>query len=107
MTTLIKRYTNRKLYDTTQHAYVTLEDIAEYVINGVDIQVIDNKTKNDITSVTLLQALVEREKRLVRPSDTELLKRILSSREGNLLGYIKSLEVRESFSKGETVVDLY
>ena len=48
----IKRYQNRKLYDTFQSCYVTLEEIAQIIREGNEIQVIDNKTKNDITYMT-------------------------------------------------------
>lgn len=61
---IIKRYQNRKLYDTNQSCYVTLAEISEQVINGQDILVIDNKTKTDITNATLLTAIYEQERRL-------------------------------------------
>ena len=48
---VIKRYQNRKLYDTHQSCYVTLEEISQMIKNGDDLRVIDNKTKNDITVV--------------------------------------------------------
>lgn len=51
---VIKRYSNRKLYDTKDSRYVTLLEIAEYVRAGEDVQVIDNATKEDKTDVTLL-----------------------------------------------------
>jgi polyhydroxyalkanoate synthesis repressor PhaR len=60
---VIKRYQNRKLYDTTDSCYVTLEDIAELVKQGEDIQVIDNASKEDLTGVTLSQIIFEEEKR--------------------------------------------
>ena len=49
---IIKRYQNRKLYDTHQSCYVTLEEIAQIIREGNEIKVIDNKTKNDITTQT-------------------------------------------------------
>ncbi len=57
---LIKRYANRKLYDTKASSYVTLDDVAEILASGEDVQIIDNKTKEDLTRVTLAQILVER-----------------------------------------------
>lgn len=60
---VIKRYTNRKLYDTVDSRYVTLEEIAEMVKLGTDVQIIDNRTKDDLTSVTLAQIIFEEEKR--------------------------------------------
>ena len=60
---VIKRYTNRKLYDTVESRYVTLEEIGEMVRGGTELRIIDNRTKEDITSVTLAQIIFEEEKR--------------------------------------------
>jgi polyhydroxyalkanoate synthesis repressor PhaR len=60
---IIKRYTNRKLYDTVESRYVTLDEIAEMVKAGVDVKIIDNRTKEDLTSITLAQIIFEEEKR--------------------------------------------
>lgn len=59
---VIKRYANRKLYDTRDSRYVTLQQIAEYVKNGEDVTIIDNTTKEDITNATLAQIVYEAEK---------------------------------------------
>lgn len=69
---VIKRYQNRKLYDTTDSCYVTLDDISDMIKQGEDIQVIDNTNKDDLTSVTLAQIIFEAEKRQqnVLPLDT-------------------------------------
>lgn len=58
----IKRYANRKLYDPRQSRYITLDEIAELIDAGEEVRIIDNKSKEDITRVTLAQVLVEREK---------------------------------------------
>jgi polyhydroxyalkanoate synthesis repressor PhaR len=60
---IIKRYTNRKLYDTVESRYVTLDEIAEMVKQGVEVKIIDNRTKEDLTSVTLAQIVFEEEKK--------------------------------------------
>jgi len=65
MQTIIKRYQNRKLYDTNQSCYVTLQEIGELVVSGQDVQVIDNKTKSDITAITLLQVMFDKERNKV------------------------------------------
>ncbi len=91
-TRIIKRYQNRKLYDTHQSCYVTLEEIAQIVREGHEIQVIDNKTKNDITDMTQIQLLFDQERKSTRPSDVELLKRVIRSEEGTFTGHIKALE---------------
>lgn len=60
---IIKRYTNRKLYDTVESRYVTLDEIAEMVKQGSEVKIIDNRTKEDLTSVTLAQIVFEEEKK--------------------------------------------
>jgi polyhydroxyalkanoate synthesis repressor PhaR len=62
-TRVIKRYANRKLYDTQHSRYVTLDQIAEMIRGGDDVKIIDNKSKEDLTSVTLAQIIFEEEKR--------------------------------------------
>jgi polyhydroxyalkanoate synthesis repressor PhaR len=60
---IIKRYANRKLYDTQHSRYVTLEQISEMIRNGDEVKIVDNKTKEDLTSVTLAQIIFEEEKK--------------------------------------------
>lgn len=60
---IIKRYQNRKLYDTQNSSYVTLDQIAKLIKLGQDIQIVDNRTKEDLTSVTLAQIIFEEEKK--------------------------------------------
>ncbi len=62
-TRVIKRYANRKLYDTQHSRYVTLDQIAEMIRGGDDVKIVDNKSKEDLTSVTLAQIIFEEEKR--------------------------------------------
>ena len=59
---VIKRYANRKLYDTRDSKYVTLDRIAEFVRNGEEVKVIDNRSKADLTKVTLAQIIYEEQK---------------------------------------------
>ncbi len=60
---VIKRYTNRKLYDTVESRYVTLDEIAAMIKEGVEVRIVDNRTKEDLTSVTLAQIIFEEEKK--------------------------------------------
>src|SRR5919112_6331120 len=60
---VIKRYTNRKLYDTVESRYVTLDEIASMVKEGVEVKIVDNRSKEDLTSVTLAQIIFEEEKK--------------------------------------------
>ncbi len=63
MPRIIKRYSNRKLYDTEDKRYITLEQIQQLVQDGQDIKVVENQTGEDLTTVTLSQILLEQEKR--------------------------------------------
>lgn len=56
---LIKRYDNRKLYDTSQRAYVTLEELAQIVSGGHEVKVVDQRNGEDITTVVLAQVVLE------------------------------------------------
>jgi polyhydroxyalkanoate synthesis repressor PhaR len=65
---IIKRYTNRKLYDTVESRYVTLDEIAQMVKAGTEVRILDNRTKEDLTSVTLAQIIFEEEKKTSKMS---------------------------------------
>jgi polyhydroxyalkanoate synthesis repressor PhaR len=65
----IKRYSNRKLYDTTERHYVTLADVAGFVRKGDDVQVTDYVTSADLTAQTLAQIIFEEEKKSPRVGD--------------------------------------
>ncbi len=60
---LIKKYANRKLYDTRTSRYITLEEIAELVRDGHEIRVVDRSNGHDLTQVTLSQIVLSQEKR--------------------------------------------
>jgi polyhydroxyalkanoate synthesis repressor PhaR len=60
---VIKRYANRKLYDTQRSRYVTLDQIAEMIRGGEDVKIVDNNSKEDLTTVTLAQIIFEEEKK--------------------------------------------
>ena len=60
---VIKRYPNRKLYDTDAKRYVRLNDIAKMIQAGHEIQVVDHTTQEDLTAVTLTQIIFEQEKK--------------------------------------------
>jgi polyhydroxyalkanoate synthesis repressor PhaR len=62
-TRIIKRYANRKLYDTEHSRYITLDQISEMIRQGDDVRIVDNKTKEDLTTVTLAQIIFEEEKK--------------------------------------------
>lgn len=56
---LIKKYSNRRLYDTSLSSYVTLDELAEKIRKGADVRVIDAKTKEDLTQTILAQIILE------------------------------------------------
>jgi polyhydroxyalkanoate synthesis repressor PhaR len=76
---VIKRYSNRKLYDTERSCYVTLDEIGQMVKDGVEVRIIDNKTKEDLTSVTLTQIIFAEEKRQKSILPLSTLRNIIQS----------------------------
>ena len=56
---LVKKYGNRRLYDTAKSRYITLEDLAATVRAGEDVRVVDAKTDEDLTTATLAQIIIE------------------------------------------------
>jgi polyhydroxyalkanoate synthesis repressor PhaR len=59
----IKRYPNRKLYDTQAKQYITLEGIADLIRSGEEVHVIDHASGEDLTELTLTQIILEQEKK--------------------------------------------
>ena len=70
---IIKKYANRRLYDTEASKHVTLSNIREMIVDGIDIQIVEDTTGDDITRALLLQIIVEQEQSGVQPILTELL----------------------------------
>jgi polyhydroxyalkanoate synthesis repressor PhaR len=60
---IIKRYANRKLYDTNTKQYITLDEIAGLIQQGIEIQVLDNTSGEDLTTLTLSHIILEQEKK--------------------------------------------
>jgi polyhydroxyalkanoate synthesis repressor PhaR len=60
-TIIIKRYANRKLYDTVRKEYITLNGLSKLIREGAEIQVIDNESGEDLTARTLTQIILEQE----------------------------------------------
>lgn len=99
-TTIIKRYQNRKLYDTKNSSYVTLEDIAAMIRRGDDIRVVDNRTKEDLTTVTLMQIIFEEEKKQKSLVPLSFLKRVIREGSGVLIEFVQKTtdQVQSTFS---------
>jgi len=85
---LIKRYTNRKLYDTVESRYVTLDEIAEMIKQGLEVRIVDNRSKDDLTSVTLAQIIFEEEKKKSR-MPLLLLREIIQHPGESISGFIQ------------------
>ncbi len=90
---IIKRYQNRKLYDTQQSCYVTLDDIAKMIRASEEVTVIDNKTKRDITASTLSQIIFEAEKKAGDYAPLYVLRNIIQNSNGSMSSYLAKLEV--------------
>ncbi len=69
---LIKKYANRRLYDTVASKHVTLADIRKLIVAGVNVQIVDDTSDEDITRALLLQIIVDQE-RSGEPLLTEVL----------------------------------
>jgi polyhydroxyalkanoate synthesis repressor PhaR len=82
---VIKRYSNRKLYDTKDSRYVTLLQIAEMVRGGEEVQIIDNNTKDDLTEVTLAQIIYEEQKSHSKNVPLQTLKELIHQRTEKVL----------------------
>lgn len=100
---VIKRYANRKLYDTHRSRYVTLEQVAEMIRGGEGVRIVDNNTKEDLTSVTLAQIIFEEEKRQKHFLPLGALHNIIQSGGTSLqeLASQAGARVRSVFQRGE------
>jgi len=76
---IIKRYPNRKLYDTDAKKYVTLDEIAVLVREGEEVTVIDHESGDDVTSLTLTQIILEQEKKKSGYLSTSTLANLIRS----------------------------
>jgi polyhydroxyalkanoate synthesis repressor PhaR len=103
-TVVIKKYGNRRLYDTRTSRYVNLDDIARMIRKGEQVQVLDAKTREDLTRVILTQVITEdvREKPTGLP--LELLRQLIvatdQTRQEFIMWYLKS-----AFDTYQTVQD--
>src|SRR5437016_13893473 len=91
---IIKKYGNRRLYDTAGSRYVNLDDIAAFIREGKDVQVLDAKTGQDLTRVTLTQIITEDAKDKPTGLPLELLRQLIMAsdevRQEFLMWYLKS-----------------
>jgi polyhydroxyalkanoate synthesis repressor PhaR len=104
---VIKRYPNRKLYDTEAKGYITLEQIARLIRAGQEIQVIDNVTGEDLTAVVLTQIILEQEKKQSGFIPSAILAGLVQSGGRTLHSLRQSLmNPRELLQQVDTEIDL-
>ena len=99
---VIKRYSNRKLYDTRDSRYVTLQQIGEMVRAGEEVQIIDNKTKEDKTEVTLALILSEGLKTEPRSVPLATLRDLIQERGEKLWSSIKEGPIGRLIPAGQS-----
>lgn len=87
-TVLIKRYPNRKLYNTEAKRYITLDSIADLIREGYDVEVRDHETSEDLTGITLSQIIFEREKKDSGYLPSTLLANLIRAG-GDTFGYVR------------------
>jgi polyhydroxyalkanoate synthesis repressor PhaR len=102
---VIKRYSNRKLYDTRDSRYVTLLQIAEMVRGGEEVQIIDNNTKDDLTEVTLAQIIYEEQKAHSRNVPLQTLKELIHARTEKVLADLREGPIGRLIPGGGKGVD--
>lgn len=88
---IIKKYGNRKLYDTEQSSYVVLKDIEKMIRNKEDIQIIDNETQIDITVSTLTQIIFSSEKKSKVAMPVDILTSIIREGDGSVSSFLSKL----------------
>ena len=100
-TVVIKKYANRRLYNTATSAYVTLEDLAKMVREGVEFVVFDAKTNDDLTRQILTQIIFEEESRGEALLPVQFLRQLIGFYGGQMQGVLPSyLEMSlDSFSR--------
>lgn len=94
MIRLIKRYGSRKLYDTEESRYVSLEELAAWIRKGQQIRVIDNKTGDDATAQTLTQIISEEGRRGTSLLPNDLLHDLIRAGEQAVSSGVEQLQTR-------------
>ena len=87
---IIKRYGNRRLYNTETSTYVNYQDLSEIIRKGEDIQVIDSKSGEDVTKSILIQVILEEEKSNKSVLPAEFLFQLIRSQEDSLHDFFQN-----------------
>jgi len=85
---VIKKYPNRRLYDTEISSYITIEDVRQLIVDGEDFEVRDAKSGDDLTRQVLLQIIAEQEQDGAPVLSTQLLSQIIRFYGDSLQGYM-------------------
>jgi polyhydroxyalkanoate synthesis repressor PhaR len=85
---VIRKYPNRRLYDTSEGRYITHDEIRRLVLNDIDFVVIEKRTQTDITRSVLLQVIVEQEHGGAPAMSRDFLSQIIRSCSGSLQGVL-------------------
>ncbi|MDQ3038456.1 MAG: polyhydroxyalkanoate synthesis repressor PhaR [Pseudomonadota bacterium] len=85
---IIKKYPNRRLYDTEISSYITIEDVRQLIVDGESFQVRDAKTGDDLTRQVLLQIITEHEQDGQPMLSTELLSQLIRFYGDSLQGFM-------------------
>ena len=85
---IIKKYPNRRLYDTEISSYITIEDVRQLIVDGEDFEVRDAKTGDDLTRTVLLQIITEQEQDGEPILSTQLLSQIIRFYGDSLQGFM-------------------
>lgn len=85
---IIKKYPNRRLYDTEISSYITIEDVRQLIVDGEDFEVRDAKTGDDLTRTVLLQIIAEQEQDGEPVLSTQLLSQIIRFYGDSLQGFM-------------------
>ena len=96
---LVKKYSNRKLYDTSSRRYITLERIGELVRAGESVQVVDRTSGEDLTAVTLSQVVLDNERKRHGAVPEALLQQLVRAP-----GEVFKEAVRQSISAGQNLI---
>lgn len=101
--TIIKKYANRRLYDTGRSSYVTLDDLCEMVKDGIDFVVIDAKGGDDITRSVLTQIIVDQESKGENLLPTGFLKNLIGFYGDSIQGVVPNYleQTLEAFVKNQ------
>lgn len=86
---IIKKYANRRLYDTETSAYITLEDLCERVKKGSDFVVVDAKTGQELTRQVLTQIIFEQETKGSQMLPTSFLRSVIQFYDGQMQGVLE------------------